>query len=72
MRGSRDVMVGLGFGGLGFIGFKGLFKFKTQHRLKEASTCHEHRIMVEFQIQCGFKFEFMPFLCGVPVLGRGV
>ena len=29
-------------------------------------------IMVEFQIQCGFKFEFMPFLCGVPVLGRGV
>ena len=29
-------------------------------------------IMVEFQIQCGFKFEFMPFLCGVPVPGRGV
>ena len=29
-------------------------------------------IMVEFQIQCGFKFDFMPFLCGVPVLGRGV
>ena len=29
-------------------------------------------IMVEFQIECGFKFEFMPFLCGVPVPGRGV
>ena len=35
-------------------------------------THYTGKIMVEFQIQCGFKFEFMPFLCGVPVPGRGV
>ena len=27
------------------------------------------RIIVEFQIQCGFKFDFVLFLCGVQVPG---
>ena len=40
--------------------------------LERALGQDRRMIMVEFQIQRGFKFEFMPFLCGVPVPGRGV
>ena len=35
--------------------------------LERALGQDRRMIMVEFQIQFGFKFEFMPFLCG----GRG-
>ena len=36
----------------------------------EATACITMKaIMVEFHFQCGVKFDFMPFLCGVQVPG---